>query len=48
VLCDELEGWDGGRAVRGRLEREWMYVHLQMTHATVQQKLMQHCKSIIL
>ena len=29
-------------------EREWMCVHVQMTHFVVQQKLSQHCKSTTL
>ena len=34
--------------VRGRLEREGMCVYLQLIHIVLQQKLIQHCKAIIL
>ena len=36
VLCDDLEGWDGGMG--GRVEREWIYVYLWLIHTVVQQK----------
>ena len=45
VLCDDLEGWDGG-GVEGRLKRKGIYVYLQLIHF-VRQKLTQHCKVII-
>ena len=47
VLCDDLEGWDGG-GVQGRLKREGMYVYAWLIRFIVQQKLTQHCKAIIL
>ena len=37
------EGWVGGR-----LNREWIHLYLWLIHVVVQQKLMQHCKEIIL
>ena len=40
VLCDDLDGWDGG-GVGGRSKRE-------LIRFLVQQKLTQHCKEIIL
>ena len=45
VLCVDIEGWDWG--VGGRIQREGIYVYLQLTH-TVQQKIRQHCEEIIL
>ena len=45
MLCDDLEGWDGG--VEGRLKRKGIYVYIQQIHFVVQQKLTQHCKAII-
>ena len=45
VLCDDRAG---GLGVGGRPEREGMYVHLQLIHFVVQQKLTQHCKAVIL
>ena len=46
-LCDDLEGgWGGG--VRGKSKREGTYVYLGLIHFVVQQKLIQHCKAIIL
>jgi len=44
VLCDDLEGWDGG--LGGRFERKGIYVYIQLIHSVVQQKLTQHCKVI--
>ena len=44
MLCDDLEGWDGG--LRRRFERKEIYVHIQLIHSVVQQKLIQHCKVI--
>ena len=41
VLCDDIEGWEGGK-------REVIYVHIQLIHVVVQQKLTQHCKAITL
>ena len=46
MLCDDLDGWDGG--VEGRLKREGTHVYLRLIHVVVQQKLTQHCKAIIL
>ena len=45
MLCDDGAG---GLGVGGRPEREGMYVHLQLIHFVVQQKLTQHCKAVIL
>ena len=42
VLCDDIEGWVGGR-----LKREGIYVYIWLIHVAVQQKLTQHCKAII-
>ena len=47
VLCDNLEGWDGG-LLGGKLKREGFYIYLQLIHMVVQQKLAHHCKAIIL
>ena len=47
MLCDDLEGWDGG-GVEGRLKRKGIYVYLQLIHFILQQKLIQYFKSIIL
>ena len=38
-------GWDGG--LRGRSEREGMYVYIWLIHFAVQQKLTQYSKAII-
>ena len=54
MLCDHLEGWDreGGREGWDREGQEGgemgIYVHIQLIHCAVQQKLTQHCKAIIL
>ena len=47
MLCNELEGWDvGGREAQ---ERGDICVHIaDSLSALVQQKLMQHCKAVIL
>ena len=37
MLCDDLEWWDEG--VGGRLNREGIYVYIQLIHFVVQQKL---------
>ena len=42
MLCDDLEGWEG------KLKREGIYVYIQLIPVVIQQKLMQHCKAIIL
>ena len=34
VLCNDLEGWDGGE-VGGRLKREGIYVYIQLIHDVV-------------
>ena len=46
-LSEDLEGWDGVE-VKGRFKREGMCVYTELTHFAPQQKLMQHCKTIIL
>ena len=46
VLCDDLEGWDGGR--REARGKRWVYVHIQWVHFIVQQKPTQHSKPITL
>ena len=46
VLCDDLEGRDQG--VGGRLKREGTCVYIQLIHVVIQQKGVQHCKTIIL
>ena len=40
VLCDDLEGWDGGDV--GRLRKEGIYVYLELIHAVVQQKTIEN------
>ena len=49
MLCDDLEGWDreGGREAQEGGDMG-MYVYVQLTRFVVQQKLTQHCKTIIL
>ena len=45
MLCDELEGWDGG----GReVTREGIYIYISLIHFIVQQKLIGHGKEITL
>ena len=48
MLCDDIEGWDGG----GRREvQEGQYIHIAdivHTHVVLQQKPIQDCKAIIL
>ena len=46
VLCDDLQGWDGGEA-GGRSKRD-RYVCVRLIHFTAEQKLTQHCKLVIL
>ena len=46
MLCDDQEGWRGG-VVGGRLQRDGMYVYVQLIHVVVCQKLT-HYKPIIL
>ena len=48
MLCDDLEGWDGGAIVGGRSQRKGMSVYAQLIHFISQQKLTQHCKATIL
>ena len=38
VLCDDLEGWEGGA----------IYTDMRQIHSVVQQKLTQHCDAMIL
>ena len=33
LLCDDLEGWDGGMG--GRLKREGIYVYIWLIHVVV-------------
>ena len=49
VLCDHLEGWDreGGRETQERGDMG-IYVHVQLIHFVIKQKLTHHCKAIIL
>ena len=48
MLCGDLDGWDGGE-MGGRSKREGIYVvYQQLIHFLVLQKLMQHCKAIVL
>ena len=51
MLCDDLDGRDGvgeGGGNGGKVKREGLYVYLELIHVVVQQKLIQHCKAIIL
>lgn len=45
-----VKTWGGGweSAMGGRLQREGMYVYLQLTHVVVWQKLTQHYKAFLL
>ena len=45
-LRDDLERWDG--AAGGRYKKEGIYVYIWMIYFVVHQKLIQHCKAIIL
>ena len=45
MLCDDLDGWDGGG---GRSKRDRRYVYIWLIHFVVQQKLTQDCKAITL
>ena len=49
MLCDHLEGWDreGGRETQEGGDMG-IYVYVQLIYFVVQQKLTQHCKTIIL
>ena len=46
VLCDDLEGWDGGGGREAQEEGD-ICIHIAVSHC-VQQKLTQHCKAITL
>ena len=46
MLCDDLEGWDGGE--QDRLKRTGICVYVWLILFIVQQKLTQHCKASIL
>ena len=46
MLCDELDGWDGGGEGR-RPKREGMYVYIQLIHFVIQKKLLQYYKATI-
>ena len=43
VLCDDLEGWDGGDGREAQEGRAIVYI--QLIHFVVQQKLAKHCKA---
>ena len=47
VLSNNLEGWDRGGMGRTS-QREGIYVHVELIHAVIQQRLTQHCKALIL
>ena len=49
VLCDHLEGWDreGGRETQEGGDMR-IYVHVELIHFVIKQKLTHHCKAIIL
>ena len=48
MLCDDPDGRMGwGGAVGGMFKREVIYVCLELIHIVIQQKLTQHCKTII-
>ena len=47
MLCDNLNGWDGGGDGR-KSKRDGIYVYIQLIHFIVQEKLMQHCKATVL
>ena len=51
MLCDDLDGWDGG-GVAGKEVQEGEDIcthgHIEGVHTVVEQKLTQHCKAIIL
>lgn len=46
MLSDDLEAWGG--AVGGGLRTEGIYAHIQLMNFTVQQKLTQDCKAVML
>ena len=48
MLCDDPDGRMGwGGVVGGMFKREVIYVCLELIHIVIQQKLTQHCKTII-
>ena len=48
MLCDDLDGWDGGGpGMVGRSRRERICAYIRLIHFLVQQKLTQHCKTSI-
>ena len=47
MLCDNLNGWDGGGDGR-KSKRDGIYVYIQLIYFIVQEKLMQHCKATVL
>ena len=50
MLCDDLEGWDGGEWERSPRKRGYMCVYIYMYMADsvhCQEKIIQHCKAII-
>ena len=44
MLCDNLEGWDGG----GTFKKKGIYLYLWLIHVDIWQKSMQYYKAIIL
>ena len=49
MLFERLEQWEreGGREMQEGGDME-IYIHIQLIHFVVQQKLTQHCKAVIL
>ena len=47
ILCDNLEGWDGGGGGR-EVQEGGTYIYLWLIHAEVWQKPPHYCKVIIL
>ena len=49
MLCDHLEAWDreGGRETQEGGDMG-IYVHIQLIHFVIQQKLTHHCKATVL
>ena len=49
MLCDNLEGWDGGgMGVGGRSKRQENYVYSWLIYTVVEQNPIPHCKALIL
>ena len=46
MLWGDLQGWDEG--VGGGSRREGLYVHVQLIHVVLQQKLTRHGNTVIL